>query len=65
MEANESDRGFESWARALQEDILKPNEIAVLQEMIDDGRATTLLQAAQMLDWQETVIDPTEHMYGH
>jgi hypothetical protein len=65
MDANDSDRGFESWARALNENALKSDQIAVLQEMVDDGQAATLAQAAQRLDWQETVIDPSEHMYGH
>lgn len=65
MQQIEDDRGFESWARALQAEALDPDQIAVLQEMINDGQAKTLKQAAEMLDWQETVIDPSEHMYGH
>ena len=65
MQPAEENRGFESWSRALQAEELEPEQIAVLQEMIDDGQAKTLKQAAEMLDWQETVIDPSEHMYGH
>lgn len=65
MQPTEQNRGFESWARSLQAEELEPEQIAVLQEMINDGQAKTLKQAAEMLDWQETVIDPSEHMYGH
>lgn len=56
---------FDSWHKALQENKLKPDQLAVLQKMIEDGEAETLEKAAQLLDWQETVIDPDEHMYGH
>jgi len=55
---------FDSWHKALQENKLKPDQLAVLQKMIDDGEAETLEKAAQLLDWQETVIDPDEHLYG-
>ena len=57
-------REFESWYQALQEDLLEPDQIAVLQKMVDEEEAETLVAAAQLLDWQETVIDPDEHMYG-
>ena len=59
------EREFESWANALKADILTADQIAVLQGMVDDGEAENLERAAQRLDWQETVIDPTDHMYGH
>jgi len=55
---------FESWQQALQENKLKPAQVAVLQSMVDQGQAEDLLKAAQLLDWQETVIDPLEHLYG-
>lgn len=55
---------FDSWHKALQENKLKPDQLAVLQKMIEEGEAETLEKAAQLLDWQETVIDPDEHMYG-
>ena len=29
------------------------------------GQVENLERAAHLLDWQETVIDPDEHMYGH
>ena len=57
-------REFESWHRALKEDKLTPAQVAVLQKMVDDGEAESLEKAALLLDWQETVIDPDEHMYG-
>ena len=56
---------FDSWFRALQQNKLKPEQVAVLQKMVDDGQADSLERAAQLLDWQESVIDPPDHMYGH
>jgi hypothetical protein len=56
---------FESWRRALEEDKLTPEQLATLQKMVDEGQAETLANAALLLDWQESVIDPDEHMYGH
>ncbi len=55
---------FESWQRALSQHQLEPEQVAVLQQMVDDDEVDSLEKAAQMLDWQETVIDPDEHMYG-
>ena len=59
------EREFESWANALKADVLTADQFAVLQNMVDDGEAENLERAAQRLDWQETVIDPADHMYGH
>jgi hypothetical protein len=59
------DREFESWVTALRAELLTVEQIAVLQGMVDDDEAESLERAAQRLDWQETVIDPTDHMYGH
>ncbi len=55
---------FESWQRALSANQLEPEQVAVLQQMVDEDEVDSLEKAAQMLDWQETVIDPDEHMYG-
>ena len=57
-------REFDSWIQALQAGILTPEQLAVLQAMVDDGEADTLARAAQLLDWQDSVIDSDEHMYG-
>lgn len=57
-------REFESWYQALKAGILTPDQVAVLQKMVDDDETDSLEKAAQLLDWQETVIDPDEHMYG-
>ena len=59
------DREFESWVTALKAGVLTADQVAVLQGMVDDGEAGNLEQAARRLDWQETVNDPTDHMYGH
>jgi hypothetical protein len=32
--------------------------------MVEDGQAETIEAAAAFLDWQDTVIQPDEHMYG-
>lgn len=56
---------FASWTRASSEKKLKPEQLAVLHNnMVAEGQAEALEQAAKLLDWQETVIDPIEHMYG-
>ena len=57
-------KAFESWQQALAGNRLTPQQVAVLQEMVDTGRAENLEAAAKFLDWQESVIDPDEHMYG-
>ena len=58
-------REFDSWLLALQAGALTDMQIATLQQLIDDSKADTLEAAARLLDWQDSVIDPTEHFYGH
>jgi hypothetical protein len=55
---------FESWYQALQARQLTPEQVTVLQAIVDEGQADTLARAAQLLDWQDSVIDPVEHLYG-
>ncbi|NJN82860.1 MAG: hypothetical protein HC802_11660 [Caldilineaceae bacterium] len=55
---------FESWHQALLAKQLSPQQLLVLQQMVDDGDAADLEQAAQLLDWQSEVVDSTEHLYG-
>ena len=55
---------FNSWTTAFKEEKLAPEQLGVLQAMVDDGEAATLLKAAQLLDWHETVLDPVERYYG-
>ena len=57
-------REFSSWVQALAAGILTPEQLATLQSVVDDGQAPDLKREAQLLDWQETVIDPEEHMRG-
>jgi hypothetical protein len=64
MASVHDEREFNSWLQALQEQKLSPEQIAVLQQMVDQGEAETLDRAAYLLDWQESVIDPVEHLYG-
>ena len=65
MARPQEEREFDSWLRALRQNKLRPEEVAVLQDMVEEGQADSLEAAAQLLDWQDTVIDPDEHMYGH
>jgi hypothetical protein len=64
MALPQEEREFDSWLQALCDQKLKPEQVAVLQEIMDQGQADTLERAAQLLDWQESVLDPMEHMYG-
>ena len=56
---------FSSWSLALQAGVLTEMQISTLQQLVDDGKAGSLEEAARFLDWQDSVIDPTEHLYGH
>jgi hypothetical protein len=55
---------FNSWQRGLTEGTLTAEQIAILKDMVDSGQVDSIETAAKMLDWQESVIDPPEHMYG-
>ncbi|MEZ4862324.1 MAG: hypothetical protein R3C14_13495 [Caldilineaceae bacterium] len=55
---------FSSWQQALRDDLLNSEQLAVLQAMVDEGQVEDLEKAAQLLDWQERVINPLEHLYG-
>jgi cobalamin biosynthesis protein CbiG len=55
---------FSSWQSALEKNLLKPEQVAALQTMVDEGGAKTLDEAASILDLQETIIHPREHMWG-
>jgi hypothetical protein len=53
-----------SWRQALDNGILTSQQIAVLEEMVKEGQAESIQAAASMLDWQDTIINKPEHMYG-
>jgi hypothetical protein len=55
---------FSSWQSALEQGLLTPKLVAALQTMVDEGQAKTLDEAASILDLQETIIHPSEHMWG-
>ena len=55
---------FKSWRQALAANQLTPDQLAVLEKMVEDREAATIEAAAARLDWQDTVINPEEHMYG-
>ena len=55
---------IKSWAVALAANALSADQVAVLQAMCDNGEAENLEAAAAMLDWQDHIINPDEHMYG-
>ena len=58
------DYQFKSWRLALADNRLTRDQIAVLEKMVEDGEADSVEAAAAKLDWQDTVINPDEHMYG-
>ena len=58
------DHTFKSWAQALAENRLSQEQLATLEEMVKSGEAESLQAAAARLDWQDSVINPPEHMYG-
>jgi len=60
----DSTKEFESWQLALSQEILQPEQLAVLQKMVDEEKAETLKDAAQLLDWQDKFMNAAEHMYG-
>ena len=55
---------FNSWRQALADNRLTRDQLSVLENMVRDGEAASLEAAAAKLDWQDTVINPDEHMYG-
>ena len=61
---SEEESQFKSWRQALAENRLSIEQRAVLAKMVEDGQAETIEDAAARLDWQDTVINPEEHMYG-
>jgi len=62
---NTPDKGkFTSWRLALDQDALTNEQLAVLDEMVSEGQAENREAAASMLDWQDSIINKPEHMYG-
>jgi hypothetical protein len=55
---------FKSWRQALAENRMSREQLSVLEKMVEDGEAENIEAAAARLDWQDTVINPDEHMYG-
>ena len=58
------DYPLKSWRVTLEQGRLSPDQLSVLQKMVEDGEADSIEAAAVRLDWQDTVINPDEHMYG-
>ena len=57
-------RDFASWREALVQHRLTDKQIDLLEGMVQEGQAESVQAAAEMLDWQENVVDPDEDMYG-
>ena len=53
-----------SWRQALDNGQLTAEQLAVLDEMVEQGQAVDRQAAASMLDWQDSIINKPEHMYG-
>ena len=58
------ERPFRSWQKALEENALSPEQLKVLQDMVGMESVDSIETAAKMLDWQDSIIHPDEHMYG-
>jgi hypothetical protein len=58
------ERPFKSWQRALADNALSPEQLKVLQDMVGSENVDSIETAAKMLDWQDSIIHPDEHMYG-
>ena len=43
---------------------LTADQLDVLKKMVEDKEAESIEAAAARLDWQDTVLNPDEHMYG-
>ena len=56
---------FGNWHRSLRENRLTPEQMTVLEKLVEEGTTKTLEQAASLLDFQDSVIDRDEHMYGN
>ena len=55
---------WRGWQRTLAENQLAPEQLKVLEQMVADGESDSVETAAKMLDWQDSVINRAEHMYG-
>jgi hypothetical protein len=64
VSGSEGNEPFRSWLKALTEGKLTPPQLETLNDMVMKHQADSLEAAARMLDWQDTVINPDEHMYG-
>ena len=64
MTDSAENQNFRSWQRALAEGTLTPEQLKTLKDMVDSGQVDSVETAAKMLDWQDSIIDPEEHMWG-
>jgi len=55
---------FTSWEKALRENKLTPEQLKTVQDMVGQEDIDSIQTAAKMLDWQDSIINPPEHMYG-
>jgi hypothetical protein len=61
---SKDERPIQSWHQALTQGLLTKEQLAVLEEMVQQGEAENVDAAASMLDWQDAIINKPEHMYG-
>jgi len=53
-----------SWAQALAAGKLTTKQHKVLEDMVAEGKADSLQEAARLLDWQTEAIEHTSGMWG-
>jgi hypothetical protein len=64
MDSTMSEQPIKSWRSALDQKILSKEQLALLEDMVQKGESDTLEHAADMLDWQDAIINKPVHMYG-
>lgn len=50
----ENTKAWFSWVRRLEEGSLTPTQMESLQAVVDNGEAESLVEAAELLDYQST-----------
>jgi len=63
-ESTTSESGLPSWAQALAMNKLTDEQRQVLEDMVREGQAGSLEEAARLLDWQTEAIEHTPGMWG-
>ncbi len=58
------EESLSSWAQALAVGKLTEEQHKILEDMVAEGQAGSLEEAARLLDWQTEAIERTPGMWG-